>query len=45
MLLVFFSASKYNDILHDYFPLKLIGKYVLLYNKSDLLHVHHKYIY
>ena len=45
MLLIFFSASKYNDILHDYFPLKLIGKYVLLYNKSDLLHIHHKYIY
>ena len=25
-------ACKYKDILHDYFPLKLIGKYLLLYN-------------
>jgi len=29
-----FSACKYKDIVHDYFPLKLIGKYLLLYNKS-----------
>jgi hypothetical protein len=25
----FLSACKYKDILHDYFPLKLIGKYLL----------------
>jgi hypothetical protein len=24
-----------KDILHDYFPLKLIGKYLLLYNNRD----------
>ena len=30
-------ACKYKDILHDYFPLKLIGKYLLLYNK----HIYH----
>jgi hypothetical protein len=29
----FLSACKYKDILHDYFPLKLIGKYLLRYNK------------
>jgi hypothetical protein len=31
-------ACKYKDILHDYFPLKLIGKYWLLYNNIHLLH-------
>jgi len=29
-----YLAWKYKDILHDCFPLKLIGKYSLLYNKS-----------
>ena len=29
-----FSACTYKDIVHDYFPFKLIGKYVLLYNKT-----------
>ena len=33
----FYLACKYKDILHDYFPLKLIGKYLLLYNK----HLYH----
>ena len=32
---IFLSACKYKDILHDYFPLKLIGKYLLLYNKRE----------
>ena len=33
-------ACKYRDILHDYFPLKLIGKYLLLhvYNKPNYSH-------
>ena len=30
-------ACKYNDKLHDYFSLKLIGKYLLLYNKTEIL--------
>jgi hypothetical protein len=35
ILSVFFlSACKYKDILHDFFPLKLLGKYLLLYNNS-----------
>ena len=29
-----YLGCKYKDILHDYFPLKLIGKYLLLYNNN-----------
>jgi hypothetical protein len=33
----FYLACKYKDILHDYFPLKLIGKYLLLYNNTFVI--------
>jgi hypothetical protein len=33
-----YLPCKYKDILHNYFPLKLIGKYLLLYNK-DIYHI------
>ena len=32
-----YLECKYKDILHGYFPLKLTGKYILLYNKTEIL--------
>ena len=42
--IVVISMQIQGYTLHDYFPLKLIGKYLLLYNKSDLLDIYHKYV-